>query len=81
MPDDKPPSKQWYEIPDLARYLELDERLIREYVHDGLLPSPVKLSKKKAAYHRDELSMIVWIIAHKERFRRGEMSPKPTTEK
>ncbi len=73
------PSKQWYEIPDLARYLELDERLIREYVHDGLLPAPVKLSKKKAAYHRDELSMIVWIISHKERFRKGETIPENET--
>lgn len=71
MPDDKP-LKQWYEIPDLARYLELDERLIREYVRAGLLPAPVKLSKKKGAYHRDELPHLVWILAHKERFRPGE---------
>lgn len=71
------PTKQWYEIPDLARYLELDERLIREYVHDGLIPAPVKLSKKKAAYHRDELDVIVWIISHRERFRRGEATETP----
>ncbi len=65
--------KQWLEVPDLARALELDERLVRQFIADGLLPSPVVLSQRKSAYHHSELETIIWIIKHKARFKgRGD---------
>lgn len=68
--------KQWYDIVELAAYLELDERLIRTYISDGLIPRPVPLSKKKSAYHRTDLEILVWIIRHKDRFSREKLPPE-----
>lgn len=66
------PTKQWYNYEELAVYLELPETLIRKYVNEGMLPRPVKLSERKSAYHHSELEYLVWIIARRERYGKGE---------
>ncbi len=63
-----PPDKQWFDYSELSAFLELDERLVREYVDAGLLPRPIQLGKRRKAWHKDDLPIIVWLIRHHDRF-------------